>query len=68
MLPNFLFIFLIKFLKNSKIVKNNENLKKYVFNIFASFLVFSMSFKKEFKFLKVFETRSTFHILFFKFY
>jgi len=45
---------LIKFLKNPKIAKNNENPKKYVFNIFASFLAFSTSSKKEFKFSKVF--------------
>jgi hypothetical protein len=40
--------------------------KKYVFNIFASFLTFSTSSKKEFKFLKVFRTRSTFHASFLK--
>jgi hypothetical protein len=45
---------LIKFSENPKIAKNNENPKKYVFNIFASFLAFSMSSKKEFKFSKVF--------------
>jgi hypothetical protein len=43
------------FEKNPKIVKNNENPKKYVFFIFASFLVFSTSSKKEFKFSEVFE-------------
>ena len=37
--------------------------KKYVFNIFSSF---STSSKKEFKFLRVFRTRSTFHALFLK--
>jgi hypothetical protein len=40
--------------------------KKYVFNIFASFLAFSTSSKKEFKFSKVFRTRSTFHASFLK--
>jgi hypothetical protein len=47
-------------------MKNNENSKKYVFNIFASFLAFSASSKKEFKFSKVFQTRSTFHASFLK--
>jgi hypothetical protein len=47
LLPNFLPIFLIKFLKNPKIAKNNENPNKYVFfNIFASFLAFSTSSQK----------------------
>jgi hypothetical protein len=45
---------LIKFSENPKIAKNNKNPKKYVFNIFASFLAFSTSSKKEFKFSKVF--------------
>jgi len=45
---------LIKFSENPKIAKNNENPKKYVFNIFALFLAFSTSSKKEFKFSKVF--------------
>jgi predicted membrane protein len=40
--------------------------KKYVFNIFASFLAFSTSSKKEFKFSKVFGTRLTFHASFLK--
>jgi hypothetical protein len=35
-------------------VKNNEKSKKYVLNIFASFLAFSTSSKKEFKFSNVF--------------
>ena len=47
-------------------MKNNENPKKYVFNIFASFLAFSTLSKKEFKFSNVFWTRSTFHALFLK--
>jgi hypothetical protein len=54
------------FEKNPKIAKNNENPKKYVFYIFASFLAFSTSSKKEFKFSKVFGTRSTFHVSFLK--
>jgi hypothetical protein len=54
------------FEKNPKIAKNNENPKKYVFYIFASFLAFSTSSKKEFKFSKVFGTRSTFHASFLK--
>jgi len=41
---------LINFLKNPKIAKNKENPKKYVFNIFASFLAFSTLSKKKFKF------------------
>jgi len=40
--------------------------KKYVFNIFPSFLVFSTSSKKEFKFSNVFRTHSTFHASFLK--
>jgi len=36
-------------------MKNNENPKKYIFYIFASFLAFSTSSKKEFKFSEVFE-------------
>ena len=51
---------------NSKIAKNNENPKTYIFNIFASFLAFLASSKKEFKFSKVFRTRSTFHASFLK--
>jgi hypothetical protein len=43
------------FEKNPKIVKNNENPKKYFFYIFALFLAFSTSSKKEFKFSEVFE-------------
>ena len=66
LLPNFVPTFLIKFSEKLKIAKNNENPKKYVFNIFASFLTFSTSSKKEFKFLKVFRTRSTFHASFLK--
>ena len=66
LLPNFLSIFLIKFSKTSKIKKNNKIFKKYVFNIFASFLVFSTLSKKKFKFLKVFGTRLTFHASFLK--
>jgi len=54
------------FEKNPKIAKNNKNPKKYVFYIFASFLAFSTSSKKEFKFSKVFGTRSTFHTSFLK--
>jgi len=42
-----------KFSENPKIAKNNENPKKYVFNIFALFLAFSMSSK-------------TFHVSFLK--
>jgi len=34
-----------KFSENPKIAKNNENPKKYVFNIFAPFLAFSTSSK-----------------------
>jgi len=66
LLPNFRPSFLIKFSENPKITKKNENPKKYVFNIFASFLAFSTSSKKNFKFSKVFRTRSTFHISFLK--
>jgi len=55
LLPNFWSTFLIKFLKNPKIAKNNENPKKYVFNIFASFLAFSTSSKKNLSFQRFFE-------------
>ena len=37
-------------LKKPKIVKNKENPKKYVFNIFVSFLVFSASSQKNLNF------------------
>jgi hypothetical protein len=60
---------LIKFSKNSKIAKNYKNpkiQKNIFFNIFTSFLAFSTSFEKEFKFSKVFRTRSTFHASFLK--
>jgi len=51
LLPNFWPTCLIKFLKNPKIAKNNDNPKKYVFfYIFASFLAFSASSKKNLKF------------------
>jgi hypothetical protein len=53
-----------KKIQNSE--KQRKSKKKYVFNIFASFLVFSTSSKKEFKFSKVFGTRSTFHASFLK--
>jgi len=52
------------FEKYPKIAKNNENPKKICFYIFASFLAFSTSSKKEFKFSKFFRMRSTFHVLF----
>jgi hypothetical protein len=55
-----------KIFENPKIVKNNENPKKKNFNIFASFLAFSTSSKKEFKFSRLFGTRSTFHPSFLK--
>jgi len=46
----------VKFLKkNPKIAKNKENPKKYVFNIFASFLVFSASSQKNLNFQRSFE-------------
>jgi len=47
--------------KNQKIAKNNENPKKYIFDIFASCLAFSMSSQKNLNFSKVFGTRSTFN-------
>ena len=50
LLPNFWPIFLIKFQKNQKIAKNNENPKKYIFDIFASFLAFSTSSQKNLNF------------------
>ena len=55
LLLNFLPIFLIKFLKNPKIAKNNENPKKYILNIFASFLAFSALSQKNLFFQKFFE-------------
>ena len=60
LLLNFWPIFLIKFLKNPKIAKNNKNPKKYVFNIFISFLAFLASsqknliFQKKFKRVRIF--------------
>ena len=67
LLPNFDPPFLLTFQKNQKIAKKQRKSKKYVFNIFASFLAFSTSSKKkEFKFSKVFRTCSTFHASFFK--
>ena len=57
----FLIFVLINFKKNSKIAKNIKNPKKNMFfNIFASLLAFSASSEKNFKFLKIFGTRSTF--------
>jgi len=55
-----------KIFKKSKNSEKQRQSKKYVFNIFASFLAFSTSSKKEFKFSKVFGTRSTFHASFLK--
>jgi len=55
-----------KIFRKSKNSEKQWKSKKNVFNIFASFLAFSASFKKEFKFSKVFRTRSTFHASFFK--
>jgi len=48
------------FEKNPKIAKNNENPKKYVFYICIVFSIFNV-ISKEFKFSKVFGTRSTFN-------
>jgi hypothetical protein len=52
-------------LKNPKIVKKQQKFKNIFLNIFASFLAFSTS-SKEFKFSKIFGTRSTFNTLFLK--
>ena len=41
---------LINFQKNSKIAKNIENKKKYIFNTFASFLAFLASSQKNLNF------------------
>jgi len=57
---------LINFQKNSKIAKNIENPKKYVFNTFALFFSIFSIVSKEFKFSKIFGTRSTFHASFLK--
>jgi len=57
---------LINFQKNSKIAKNIENPKKYVFNTFASFFIIFSIVSKEFKFSKIFGTRSTFNALILK--
>jgi hypothetical protein len=54
LLPNFLPTFLIKFSENPKNSEKQRKSKNYVFNIFASFLAFSTSSKKEFKFSNVF--------------
>ena len=43
------------FWKKSKIAKNNENLKKYILDIFASFLAFSKSSQKNLNFQRYFE-------------
>jgi hypothetical protein len=57
----------INFQKNPKIAKNNENPKKKLFFIYICivFSIFSIV-SKEFKFSKVFGTRSTFNVLFLK--
>jgi len=56
-----------KFSEKSKNIKKTSKIQKNTFfNIFASFLAFSASSKKEFKFLRVFRTRSTFHASFLK--
>ena len=47
--------FLINFWKKPKIEKIYENPKKYIFDIFASFLAFSMSSQKNFNFQRYFE-------------
>jgi len=57
---------LINFQKNSKIAKNIEKPKKYVFNTFASFFIIFSIVSKEFKFSKIFGTRSTFNASFLK--
>jgi hypothetical protein len=46
----FLIHVLINFQKNSKIAKNIENPKKYIFNTFASFLAFLASSQKNLNF------------------
>jgi len=51
---------LIYFEKSPKIVKNKENKKKYVFNIFASFLAFSTSSQKNLNFQRSFERDRSF--------
>jgi len=50
LLPNFLLMFLINFQKKSKIANNNENPKKCIFDIFASFLTFSTLSQKNLHF------------------
>jgi hypothetical protein len=45
---------LIKVLENPKKAKNNKNPKKYIFNIFASFLAFPTSSKKKLNFQRSF--------------
>jgi len=47
-----MFEFFLKKIKNSK---NNENLKKYILDIFASFLAFSKSSQKNLNFQRYFE-------------
>jgi hypothetical protein len=46
---------LINFQKSSKIAKNIENPKKYVFNTFASFLAFLASSQKNLNFQRCLE-------------
>jgi len=56
LLPNFLPMFFDKFLeKKPKIAKNNENKKKSILDIFASFLAFSMSSQKNLNFQRYFK-------------
>jgi hypothetical protein len=58
-------MFFIKFLKNPKIAKNNENKKIGLLNIFASFLAFQHRIKR----IKIFKdlwNSSTFKALFLK--
>ena len=65
LLPKFWPMFFIKFLKNPKIAKNNENKKIGLLNIFASFLAFQHRIKR----IKIFKdlwNSSTFKALFLK--
>jgi hypothetical protein len=53
-----------KIFEKSKNSEKQRKSKKICFNIFPSFLAFSTSSKKEFKFSKVFRMRLTFHASF----
>jgi len=64
LLPNFSPMFLINFQKKPKIAKNNENPKKYIFDIFALFLTFSVSSQKNLNFQRFLNAFDFSHVIF----